>query len=128
MVLACEDGRLYIYSTRGSFELVATAKKHKHPVRLMLSNKHALHMRCNSHRKKHDHRHDLFEVPYSIDARECGGPPTRMKVTAVDFSIDGDWIRSNCEGGQLYIWDSKKGKHQVGSDARYLLASELPSC
>lgn len=31
----------------------------------------------------------------------------------MDFSKDGDWIRSNCEGGQLYIWDSNKGKHQV---------------
>ena len=35
------------------------------------------------------------------------------KVTSVDFSKDGDWIRSNCEGGQLHIWDSNKGKHQV---------------
>ncbi|CAM9343527.1 unnamed protein product, partial [Hapterophycus canaliculatus] len=33
-------------------------------------------------------------------------------VTSVDFSKDGDWIRSNCEGGQLHIWDSNKGKHQ----------------
>lgn len=35
------------------------------------------------------------------------------QVTSVDFSKDGDWIRSNCEGGQLFIWDSNKGKHQV---------------
>ncbi|CAM9158468.1 unnamed protein product, partial [Scytosiphon promiscuus] len=33
-------------------------------------------------------------------------------VISVDFSKDGDWIRSNCEGGQLHIWDSNKGKHQ----------------
>lgn len=37
----------------------------------------------------------------------------RAQVISVDFSKDGDWIRSNCEGGQLYIWDSNKGKHQV---------------
>lgn len=35
------------------------------------------------------------------------------QVISVDFSKDGDWIRSSCEGGQLYIWDSNKGKHQV---------------
>ncbi|CAM9871632.1 unnamed protein product, partial [Discosporangium mesarthrocarpum] len=33
-------------------------------------------------------------------------------ITAIDFSKDGDWVRSTCEGGQLHFWDSNKGKHQ----------------
>ncbi|CBJ26175.1 conserved unknown protein [Ectocarpus siliculosus] len=33
-------------------------------------------------------------------------------VTSVDFSKDGDWIRSTCKGGQLHIWDTNKGNHQ----------------
>lgn len=36
-----------------------------------------------------------------------------VKITSVDFSVDGDWLRSNCEGGHLHIWDTNKGKHQV---------------
>eukprot|EP00752_Nemacystus_decipiens_P008508 g7598.t1 len=64
VALGSEDTDLYLYSTGGNYDLIATAGKHKHP------------------------------------------------VISVDFSKDGDWIRSNCEGGQLYIWDSNKGKHQ----------------
>lgn len=43
----------------------------------------------------------------------CFGTMVDGQVVSVDFSKDGDWIRSNCEGGQLHIWDSNKGKHQV---------------
>lgn len=36
VVLGGEDSRLYLYSTGDNFDLIATAEKHKHPVRALV--------------------------------------------------------------------------------------------
>jgi len=54
-------------------------------------------------------KHTRYHTPSSVASTGRSAP----QVTSVDFSKDGDWIRSNCDGGQLHMWDSNKGKHQV---------------
>lgn len=50
VALGGEDFNIYLYSTGDNFDLVATAEKHKHPVRQVLPSSHCYYI--DHHQKR----------------------------------------------------------------------------